>query len=96
MNPFEMVLGIVLIVSVANVLRARYRGEGRRGRRDREQDVAETETLRAEIRQLKDRIQVIETIVTDGDRNRGLALEREIERLRDHRTERRNSNREEA
>jgi hypothetical protein len=84
MNPFEMVVVIVLIVSVANVLRARYRGEARRGR-TRDQDSGESDALRAEVRQLKDRIQVLEAIVTDGDRNRGLALEREIEQLRDRR-----------
>lgn len=95
MNPFEMVLGIVLIVSVANVLRARYRGESRRDR-NREQESMESEALRAEVRQLKDRVQVLEAIVTDGDRNRGLELEREIERLRDDRSKRRDANREEA
>ena len=43
----------------------------------------EKEMLRGEVRELKDRIAVLERIVTDGDRNRGLALEREIEALRD-------------
>jgi hypothetical protein len=44
---------------------------------------AENERLRGEVRELKERIAVLERIVTDGDRNRGLALEREIEALRD-------------
>jgi hypothetical protein len=86
MNPFEMVIGIVLIVSVASVLRARYGiVRTKRGKEvyvgSRRAD-GEAEALRGEVRQLKDRIAVLEAIVTDGDRNRGLSLEREIEALR--------------
>lgn len=88
MNPFEMVVLIVLITAIASVVRARY-GVVRTGRGKEEVFVgnrhndAENERLRGEIHQLKDRIAVLERIVTDGDRNRGLALEREIEALRD-------------
>jgi hypothetical protein len=88
MNPFEMVVGIVLITAIASIVRARY-GVVRTGRGREEvfvghrQDSAEAERLRGEVRQLKERIAVLERIVTDGDRNRGLALEREIEALRD-------------
>ena len=89
MNPFEMVVLIVGISAVASVLRAKY-GVVRRGRgRDREEvyvgrqeDSVEAERLRGEVRQLKDRIQVLERIVTDGDTNRSVALEREIDALR--------------
>jgi len=88
MNPFEMVVLIVLITAIASIVRARY-GIVRTGRGKeeiyvggREHD-AEKELLRGEVRELKDRIAVLERIVTDGDRNRGLALEREIEALRD-------------
>ncbi len=86
MNPFEMVVLIVLIASIASVVRARY-GIVRTGRGKEEvyvgrQNDAEAERLRGEVRQLKDRIAVLERIVTDGDRNRGIALEREIEALR--------------
>ena len=91
MNPFEMVLGIVLITAIAGVLRAKY-GVVRTGRGKEEQyvgrtavDDADAERLRGEVRQLKDRIVVLERIVTDGDRNRGMELEREIEALRDSR-----------
>lgn len=88
MNPFEMVVLIVLITAIASIVRARYgivrTGRGREemyvGRREND---AEKEMLRGEVRELKDRIAVLERIVTDGDRNRGLALEREIEALRD-------------
>ncbi|WP_420139950.1 hypothetical protein [Sphingomonas sp.] len=87
MNPFEMVVVIVLIVSIAGVMRAKY-GVVRTGRGKEEIFVghqrsdADLERLQSEMRQLKDRIAVLERIVTDGDRNRGLALEREIEALR--------------
>jgi len=88
MNPFEMVVLIVLITAIASVVRARY-GVVRtgRGREEvyvgRQENDAEKQILRGEVRELKDRIAVLERIVTDGDRNRGLALEREIEALRD-------------
>jgi hypothetical protein len=89
MNPFEMVVLIVLITAIASVVRARYgivrtgRGKEERyvGHFQREND-AEKDMLRGEVRDLKDRIAVLERIVTDGDRNRGLALEAEIEALR--------------
>jgi len=91
MNPFEMVLGIVLITAIAGVLRAKY-GVVRTGRGKEELyvgrtavDDAESERLRGEVRQLKDRIVVLERIVTDGDRNRGMELERQIDALRDSR-----------
>lgn len=90
MGPFEMVVAIVGISAVASVARARH-GVVRTGRGKEEVyvgrpgDDAEAERLRGEVRQLKDRVQVLEAIVTDGDRNRSLALEREIEALRDGR-----------
>ena len=88
MNGQEMVVLIVLITAIASVIRARY-GIVRtgRGREEvyvgRQENDAEKQMLRGEVRELKDRIAVLERIVTDGDRNRGLALEREIEALRD-------------
>jgi len=87
MNGAEMVVLVVLITAIASVIRARY-GIVRTGRGKEEiyvgrQHDAEKEMLRGEVRELKARIAVLERIVTDGDRNRGLALEREIEALRD-------------
>ena len=88
MNGPEMIVLIVLITAIASVIRARY-GIVRtgRGRQEvyvgRQESDAEKQVLRGEVRELKDRIAVLERIVTDGDRNRGLALEREIEALRD-------------
>lgn len=93
MNPFEMVVLIVLIGGIVRIMQARY-GVVRSGRGRNavetyvgppQRDDGETERLRGELRQLKDRIAVLERIVTDGDRNRGMALEREIEALRDAR-----------
>jgi len=89
MNTPEMIVLIVLITAIAGVLRARYgvvrTGRGKEeiyvGHLNREND-AEKQMLRGEVRDLKDRIAVLERIVTDGDRNRGLALEAEIEALR--------------
>ena len=87
MNPAEMVVLIVLITAIASVIRARY-GIVRTGRGKEEmfvgnrQSDVESERLRGEVQQLKSRIAVLERIVTDGDTNRGLALEREINALR--------------
>lgn len=83
----EMIIVIVLIVAIAGVLKARYGAvRTERGNADvfvgNQRNTADAERLHGEIRQLKDRIAVLERIVTDGDRNRGIALEREIEALR--------------
>ncbi|WP_428684202.1 hypothetical protein [Sphingopyxis sp.] len=85
MNPFEMVIGIVLIVTIGSIIRAKH--GIRRDRRGNEYFVgnpaneAETQALQAEIRALKDRIQVLERIATDN--NRAVTLDQEIESLRD-------------
>jgi len=85
MNPFEMVIGIVLIVTIGSIIRAKH--GIRRDNRGNEyfvgaaKDDAETKALLAEIRTLKERIQVLERIATDG--NRAASLDEEIERLRD-------------
>ena len=85
MNPFEMVVLIVVIVSVANVFKHRRFAH----RRDREglidvtpastQDASETRRLRDEVTALKQRIQVLERITVEKENS----LEREIEQLRD-------------
>lgn len=85
MNPFEMVVMIVAIGAVASILRAKY-GIAHRGRRNRDgQDTApvndaETVRLREEVKELKERLHVLERIATDN--NRAVDLDREIERLR--------------
>ena len=86
MNPFEMVIGIVLIVSIAGVLKAKY--GVRKDQWGNETIVtddrtrAENDRLRAEIGSLKERIQVLERVITD-DETDAKRLDREIERLRD-------------
>ena len=92
MNGGEiMVVVIVSIIMGTRVMQARY-GVVRTGKGREEtyvgpvrQDNGEAERLRGEVGQLKDRIAVLERIVTDGDRNRGMQLEREIEALREPR-----------
>jgi hypothetical protein len=86
MNPFEMVVIIVAIGAVASVLRAKYglTRSGRRHHRDEHfagpVEDAETVRLRDEVKQLKERLHVLERIATDN--NRAVDLDREIERLR--------------
>ncbi|PZN96541.1 MAG: hypothetical protein DCF31_03765 [Alphaproteobacteria bacterium] len=73
MNPFEMVVLIVAIVTVGRVASARYGvniGGGRRERRreaSQAQQVDEVEAarLRSEVTRLNDRIQVLERLATD-------------------------------
>jgi len=79
-NPFEMVAIIVVAVMVASVLRAKYghrhRGEGTAISAE---DKAETMRLRDEVKQLKDRIHVLERIAVEKEDT----LTRQIEELRD-------------
>jgi hypothetical protein len=87
MNPFEMVVLIVAITAIAGVFRAKY-GHGRRRHQGDEAQAVDyrdpdADRLREEIRMLRDRIHVLERIVTDGDERRSITLEREIEALRD-------------
>ncbi|HEV2866472.1 MAG TPA: hypothetical protein VGX37_08145 [Allosphingosinicella sp.] len=81
-----MVVAIILIVSIASVLRAKYgvhrhERHGRHGRRERVSAEAEAEAagLRDEVKQLKERIQVLERITVEKENS----LERQIEELRD-------------
>jgi uncharacterized protein YlxW (UPF0749 family) len=79
-NPFMMVVLIVLIVTVAGLIRARL--GIRRDKWGNEQplrDDAETARLRDEVKSLKERLAVIERITVEKENS----LEREIERLRD-------------
>ena len=86
MNPFEMVVMIVAIGAVASVFRAKYgitRGSRRHNRNDQYAapvDDSETIRLREEVKELKERLHVLERIATDN--NRAVDLDREIERLR--------------
>jgi len=79
-NPFEMVAVIVVAVMVASVLRAKYgyRRHGGGGEISA-QDKAETLRLRDEVKQLKERINVLERITVEKENT----LSRQIEELRD-------------
>jgi hypothetical protein len=81
MNPFEMVVLIVGIVMLASVLRARYGYSRRRFGPDHGSapDSAETQRLRDEVTQLKERIKVLERITVEKENS----LAKEIESLRD-------------
>ena len=83
MNPFEMVAIIVVSVMIASVLRAKY-GYGRRHRGEGGSEIsaeerAETLRLREEVKQLKERINVLERITLEKENS----LSRQIEELRD-------------
>ena len=79
MNPFEMVAIIVVAVMIASVLRAKY-GHSRRdaGQVDAHEQ-SENLRLRDEVRELKERLKVLERITVEKEN----ALSREIDSLRD-------------
>ena len=79
MNPFEMVAIIVVAVMIASVLRAKY-SHSRRGRDQIDpQEHSENLRLREEVKELKDRLKVLERITVEKENS----LSREIEDLRD-------------
>lgn len=77
MNPFEMVVLIVAIVMIASVVRAKYhhRNSGDSSPEER----VENHRLRDEVKELKERIKVLERITVEKENS----LERQIEELRD-------------
>jgi hypothetical protein len=77
MNPFEMVAVIVVAVMVASVLRAKY-GSPRRSADLDPREQAENLRLREEVKELKERLHVLERIATDKESS----LAREIDDLR--------------
>ena len=87
MGPFEMVIGIVLIVTVGGIIRAKM--GVRKDKWGNEHHVndganaAEARRLQEEVRTLKDRIAVLERVITDN--HSASNLDREIEKLRDGR-----------
>ncbi len=85
MNAAELVVAIVIIVTVGSVLKARYaahRAAGHRVGPSAEPAAAdEARRLREEVRALKERIQVLERVITDNESS--LRLDREIEALRE-------------
>ena len=80
MNPFEMVAVIVVAVMIASVLRAKYAYRDRRlDDSPGPEQGAETSRLRDEVKELKDRIKVLERIAIEKEDS----LSRQIEELRD-------------
>jgi hypothetical protein len=87
MNPFEMVVGIVIVVTIGSLIRSflgvrrDHKGPGFHSRDQAGDDrlIEEIRTLREEIKSLKKRQAVIERITVEKESS----LEREIERLRD-------------
>lgn len=80
MNPFEMVAIIVVSVMIATVLKAKYSHRNRDdSTRASPQEQAETLRLRDEVKQLKERIHVLERIAVEKEDT----LSRQIDQLRD-------------
>jgi len=77
-DPFWVPVAIVAIVMFAVVMKARYRYQGRTDAASPEEK-AETLRLRDEVKQLKDRIHVLERIAVEKEDT----LTRQIEQLRD-------------
>jgi len=75
-----MVVMIVLIVMVTSLFKARHRS-ARRGEGVSLVNDPEAARLRDEVKQLKERILVLERVITDN--HKSVDLDREIERLRD-------------
>ena len=78
MNPFEMVVLIIAIVTIGKVFSSRRRAK------DVGTEIIQADPdsarMREEVRMLKDRISVLERIATDN--SSATALDREIEKLR--------------
>jgi len=80
MNQFEMVAIIVVAVMIASVLRAKYQRDRRGGSGEvSAQEQAETLRLRDEVKELKERIKVLERITVEKENS----LAKQIEELRD-------------
>ena len=78
MNPFEMVVAILAIVFGARVLRDYLRHRGEMIAAPSNDD---TRLLVEEVARLRDRVQVLERVVTDN--HGSIDLDSRIERLRD-------------
>jgi len=79
-EPFTMVVLIVLIVTIAGLIRAKLGiRRDNKGNEYSLRDDRETERLREEVKVLKERLHVLERITVEKENS----LEREIEALRD-------------
>ena len=80
MNPFEFVLILLGLLFIFQIIKHKMgiRGDHRGRGRATVEDSVETRVLRDEVRQLKERIQVLERITVEKENS----LAREIEDLR--------------
>ncbi len=81
MNPFEFTLGVLLMVFVFSIVRHKMGIPVRSMRQMRgdPEDSAETQRLREEVKDLKERLKVLERITVEKENS----LAKEIESLRD-------------
>ena len=77
MNSFEMVAIIVVAVMIASVLRAKYSSRARS--EETPGEGTDTVRLREEVKELKERIKVLERITVEKENS----LAAQIEELRD-------------
>lgn len=83
MGVYVMVVAIVLIAMVGRVMTERYKALGRAaGDSTPHLRTADAAAAQEELRRLKERVAVLERVVTEN--HGSLDLERQIERLRDH------------
>ncbi|VWX57061.1 hypothetical protein [Sphingorhabdus sp. 109] len=85
MNPFEMVVAIIIVITIGKVLSTRYRAKHGIIEDQNGNEIAApsqgTGRLQEDVKYLKERVAVLEKIATD---DRGAReLENEIEKLRD-------------
>lgn len=80
MNWAEMIVAIIVIVTIGRVLQARYRTGGDAPSAE-PGEALENRQLRHEVQALRERVQVLERVITDNHSSSD--LDREIERLRD-------------
>lgn len=77
MDPFSMVVGIVAVVTIGKVVQTKVRAQESKPAADHPDALR----MRDEIRALKERVVVLERVVTDSEDS--VRLDREIARLRD-------------
>lgn len=85
MNPFEMVVAIIIVITIGKVLSTKFRAQNGIAE-DKDGNAMITSDpdsgrLKEEVTYLKERVAVLEKIATDGRGAR--ELEDEIEKLRD-------------
>ncbi len=77
MDPFSMVVGIVAVVTIGKVVKEKVKAQESRPAADHPDAIR----MREEVRTLKERVAVLERVVTDSEDS--VRLDREIARLRD-------------